>query len=192
MILLSQNEDLCRFTGVAKFSVRLNSWQLPSLVFFCCLWLIAYALCGDEDTRMKHFRKLKRLDGVMHQVAGNAMMVIFFGLPGARIAIGFAAWGTFDSCPEVLILAEKRRRQQTVDEARENESSVTIAGHVWNVLGVVTAAAYVFALCLACYHCVNRHKLPQKKNLSMSQEMAQNRAIAAQEAGTVKQPEMPP
>jgi hypothetical protein len=36
MILLVQNEDLCRFSGVAKASVVVNSSQLPCLVLFGC------------------------------------------------------------------------------------------------------------------------------------------------------------
>jgi len=172
MILLGQNEDLCRFTGVAKASVVVTSSQLLCLVLFSCLWLILYALCGDEDTRMKHWDKMKRLDGVMYQVAGIAMMVIFFGLPGARIAVAFAAWGTFDSCPEALILVG--RKGETVAEARENESSISISGLVWNVLVAVTAAAYVFALCLACYHCVAHHKFLRDSKAKF--ELEQKRA----------------
>lgn len=186
MILLSQNEDLCRLTGVAKASVRLSTGQLPFLVAFCCLWLILYALCGDEETRMKHWYGLKRLDGVRYQVAGIAMMVTFFGFPAARTAVAFAAWGSFDSCREVLILGEERRRQQSVEEARENESSVTISGHVWNVIVVVTAAAYVLALCLVCY--ANRQTLRR-----LRKEMLEKRnAGVPKEAGTVEQSEMPP
>jgi hypothetical protein len=120
---------------------------------------------------MKHFDKMKRLDGVMYQVAGIAMMVIFFGLPGARIALAFAAWGTFDSCPEALILGGKG---ETAGEAREDESSITISGPVWNVLVAVTAAAYVFALCLACYHCVARHKFQRDSKAKF--ELEQSRA----------------
>jgi len=188
IILLNQNEDLCRITGVAKASVVVSSLQLPCLVLFGCLWLILYALCGDEDTRMKHYDKLKRLDGVMYQVAGIAMMVIFFGLPGARISVAFAAWGTFDSCPEVLVLGDKvehgRRRQQTVAEARENDSSVTISGPVWNVFVVLTAAAYVWALCLVFYPCVARHIRDSKAKF----ELERSRAGSPQEDGTVEQP----
>merc|ERR1711908_139333 len=112
--------------------------QPPCLLLFSCLWLIMYALCGDEDTRMKHWCKLKQLDGIMYQVAGIAMMVIFFGLPGARFALAFAAWGTFDSCTEALILGGEG---DTADEAREHEHSMTISGPAWSVLGAVTAAA---------------------------------------------------
>jgi len=180
MILLSQNEDLCRFTGVAKASVVVNSLQLPCLVLFCCLWLILYALCGDEDTRMKHWYKLKQLDGVMYQVAGIAMMVIFFGLPGARLAVAFAAWGTFDSCPEALILGGEG---DTADEAREHKQSMTISGPVWNVFGGITAGAYVFALCHGCCSCVAR--LNSQRDRKAKFELEQNRAGSPQNAGTV-------
>merc|ERR1712054_234025 len=94
-------------------------------------------------------------------------MGIFFGLPGARLAVGFAAWGTFDSCPEALILGGEG---DTADEAREHKHSMTISGPVWNVLGAVTAAAYVLALCLACYPCPDS-KASRASTMSMSMEM---------------------
>merc|ERR1712046_391092 len=106
-----------------------------------------------------------------YQVAGISMMVIFFGFPLARLAVAFAAWGTFDSCPEALILGGKG---DTADEAREHKDSMTISGPLWNVLGVVTAAAYVFALCLACYPCVAHEqdsKASRASTMSMSMQM---------------------
>lgn len=133
---------------------------------------------------MKHFYKM---DGVMYVVAGVAMMVIFVGLPATRFTLAFAAWGTFDSCDEALILGNEGDK---ADQARERESSVTISGPVLNLVGAITAAAYIFFLCIACYPCVAR--LNFQRDSKAQFELEQNRAGSPQEAGAVEQPEMPP
>merc|ERR1719409_2044142 len=112
----------------------------------------------------------KRLDcyrNVIYAVAGITMIVMFIGLPGTRIALAFAAWGAFDSCPEALILGG---RGETAAQARENKFSITISGPVWNVFGAITAAAYVFALCLVCYSCVARLNLQRDSNAEFELE----------------------
>merc|ERR1712032_1168965 len=112
------------------------------------------------------------LHGVTCAVAG----MLFVGLPGARIFLSFAAWGTFDSCPEALILGG---RGETAAQARENEFSITISGPVWNVFGSIAAGAYVLALCLAlCLgFCACVARLSSQRD--------------CKEAGTVEQPEVP-